>query len=183
MIDVEYNDEVFQMKNKLSEITIEELEYIMFTLSRTDKNIFTKWMDIMIVLHLNPIVVDNMELDSFLKLSLAVELNTDLSELTKEIEIDGVIYSLYQGEKFSLKMKELKAIESLIEGSEFYFCKLCAALYKCDSKYIVGTPKEHNDMKIEFFKNQPASIVVPILNIVNQTLIKKINLIISGGIN
>lgn len=181
MTTVEFNGKDYPVRNSPEEFTIEELEIIMFILQKEDINIFSKWMEIISILGVDQDVIDNIDTDAFIELCLTFKFSTDI-ELTKEIEIDGVTYFLFEGDEFKIKMKQLKEIEDIVRDRKFYFAKLCANLYKTKGELMFKNEKEQKKYLEDFFKNQKSSIVIPILNIVNGNLIKKFNLMIENGI-
>jgi hypothetical protein len=182
MIKIDFNGKEYELRNTISEITIEEFECIMLILSKENENIFTKWMEIVSIIGLDQDVIDNIDVDSFLELTTQFEFNKIDGEIQKEIEIDGVIYSCYSGDTFKLKMKDLKKIEDIIKKNVYYFSTLCAFLYtRKDFSETENLEKEHILYKKEFFKNQKVELLIPILNVINESLIKKVNLLINGN--
>lgn len=177
MITIEFNEKDYQIRNSVEEITIEEFEAINFILNGDD-TLFSKWMDILRTINVDEDVIENIDLNAFLKLVLTFDFNRDDFEVIKTIQIDGADYSLFQGEEFKLRMKELAALEKVVSKNEFYFATLLATLYKADKPSLIPVdPTQHFKYKETFFKTQPCSIILPILKIINDSLIKKMTLL------
>lgn len=169
MIQIKYNDTVYDIRNTLDEITVEEFEYISHTLTRVGISTIDLWMDIWESLNVDPILLDNLDLDNFLELVKSFDFVTYDNTIKQTINIDGTDYSCYT-DSFRLKIKELSKIELMISNG-FYLSRILAYLYKNDN--IVQDVK-HLNYKIAFFKTQPASLVMPILDNINGILIKKL---------
>ena len=180
MVEIEYEGEIFEVRNKLTEISIEEFEYINFILQKEDGlDLCYKYLDIFEMLGVSEKVIDNIDLDTFAEVVSKLEFHNLDFELKKEIEIDGIIYKLYDGEKFNPKMKELKESEDIVFDNPLHFAELLAYFYKIsDKKLIVGNSKEHNDYKVEFFKKCKADILIPILVKLKGFYLQKLNIII-----
>jgi hypothetical protein len=178
MIQVKYEEDIYEIRNRLDEITIEEFEFITHKLTTPaeDESVIDTWMDILISLNVDMVLLDNIDLDTFLPVIKSFDFVTFDKTIQKSILIDGVEYVCYD-EVFRLKVKQLSKIEFMISNG-FYLSRLLAYLYKRkDFTNQQNLEKAHIDYKVEFFKKQNSSLVMPILDNINNLLVKKLELL------
>lgn len=180
MVNVEYNGKIYQVRNTMKEITIEEMEMITFELSR-EARVLDIWFDILESLSVDRDVLDNIDIDTFSDLIKSFDFVTR-SPIQKTVIIDGVQYHCYDGDSFKLKMKTLNKILDIINYNEhFYISKIAAILYnRSDYTEQQNNDPSHIKYKEEFFKTQPADLVMDIIAKVNDKVMKKI--ITTGGV-
>lgn len=176
MINVDYKGKKYKVRNTMEEITIDEFQFISHTLMRTDLAADDKWFEIFYAIGVDRMVIENICLFDFTDLIGGFDF-TNKYEIQKEILIDGVPYYAYEGERMRIPMKQLKHYQKII-GKAFNYCHLMSIIYKneeMDSR--MENPLEYKE---EFFRNQPASILVPILQVINKALYKKLVLNANG---
>ena len=180
MINVEYEGKQYPIRNTMKEITIEEMEMITYELSG-DVKILDAWFNILESLSVDTNVIENIDIETFSELIKSFDFKTK-SPIQKTIIIDGVEYHCYEGDSFKLKMKTLNKILDIITYSEhFYIARIAALLYKRDDySELENNDPSHLKYKEEFFKTQPADIIMDVISQVNDKVMKK--LITTGGI-
>ena len=177
MIQIKYKEDIHDIRNTLDEITVEEFEYITAILTSTEEaSVIDLWLDILTALNVDVDLLDNIDLEAFSEIINSFDFITFDKTIQKSISIDGIEYVCYD-EKFRLKVKELSHIELMINRG-FYLSRVLAYLYKReDFSMTQNLDNEHLDYKIEFFKQQKASLVMPILDNLNNLLVNKLNTI------
>lgn len=180
MVNIEYLGVNYPIRNTMKEITIEEMEVISYELKQ-DIKVLDKWFNILEHLGLDSVVIDNIDFDTFAELIKNFDFNTK-SPIQKEVEIDGIIYSCYEGDSFKLKMKTLNKILDIMNiNQDFFIAKVASVLYtRADYTDQQNNEKEHLKYKEEFFKTQPADLVMDLISRINENIIKKIA--VTGGV-
>ena len=182
MIKIELKDEVYELRNSLDEITIEEFEIIIYLINK-ENTFIQKWIEILEFLGLPEYVIDTLDEDSFIEIVKSISNNFAIPNDTvkKSVIIDGEEYLAYKDEKFKLTMKQIKFIQKNILNKESYFSDLCAYIYnKNGNNEIENMDVDHFRYKKLFFRDQKMELIIPILRIINISLAKKFNLLING---
>ena len=163
----------YEIKNNVSEFTVEEFEKISAILNDEDLDKFERWADMFIYLGVPVEDVNDMEFKEFVehvKTFNDTKVDTE-SKMVQEIEVEGYTYRSYEDE-FKLKVKDLKLIEKAIKkNANDYFPYLLAVIYKrTDLTNTEHYTEAHLKHKAKLFKNLNASIAVPFIIHVAQML-------------
>lgn len=175
MIDIKFNNENYNVKNNLNELTIKEFEEICKILNGKTENTIDKWIKILIYLGLSEDCIDNFDLADFIKVIKEFNLTSvDNPQIVKEFILNNITYRAYDTE-LRLTVKETALIETFINKNDNrYLGELIAVIYKnVDADRSINYDKSHIHFKAELFRKElKADIVLPIISYLSKKLIK-----------
>lgn len=170
----------FEMKSELNEFTLKELDTITIILNDEKMDYIDKYLKVFETLNVPDSILDEMsteELFSVIKNMNASKSNNQ--EFIKEIEIDGFIYSAYDGDEFILKVKDLAKIENFTkQAGKFSFLEAIAIIFKRkDLTKTENYADAHIKYKKRLFEDINADLVYPYLIYITEKLAKKIEVL------
>jgi hypothetical protein len=175
MININFEDKTYTIKNQVSELLIKDFEHICSILNDKEKNKIDKWSEIFIYLGLPEEVVD--EFDSFAFINIIKEFNlidVEGEDFAKEIILDDKTYIAYE-DKFKLTVKEMSLIEYYVQKNENrYLGEMMAIIYKHpDYDKTINFDKAHIHFKAELIRKQiTTNKAIPFITFLSKRLIK-----------
>lgn len=170
MINLEYKEEIIELRSDVSEITVEEMEYIVYKLTSPDFIFIDTWREIINYLGVPNYVIDWIEFDTMIDIKNSFNFKCE-SEIVPIVNIEGVEYTCYSNGKLRLSIKKLDFIfEEIVRLKSFYLARVMAICYSDDWSV------ENLDYLESWFKKQPASLSIPISDFVSKSIIKKLEL-------
>ena len=180
MIKLKFNRKIYQFKNKLNEFTIGEFEKICEIMNQQGSTI-EKWFNVFELLGIEEDILNNIDIEDFIKLIKDFNLNAKIfkGDIKKEIILNDIKYIAYE-DKFRLTVKETALIESYIQKNDNrYLGELIAIVYKNpELQKDLHFNKAHIHYKAELIRKEiTADIAIPLINFLSKQLIKNVELI------
>jgi len=181
MITIKHLDKKYVIKNKLSELTINEYENIQTLINLENTEYFEKYMEVLRYLGLPYEVVNDMDLDNLLNFIKQLE-NTKIKGYKKTITIDGNKFvGIEKGKDTpTLTPRALKLIEKAMkDNQQKNVAEIMAILFKFES----DTEVEHYSVahlkwKTHLFRTQVTSdIALPYVVYISQKILSNIKAI------
>lgn len=175
MITINYEDNQFQVKNNLEELTIKEFENVCAYINDEKSDYIDKWINVFVYLGIPQEVVDEFDATHFKSIIEKFNLiKVTKQEIFKELIIDDLVLIAYD-EKFKLTVKELSLIESYCKNDKVkYIAEVLAVIYKNpEVEKSLRYDKSHLKYKAELIRtNITAEKCVPILEYISKQVIK-----------
>lgn len=175
MLTIKYNNQSFDIRNELTELTIKDFEFITNNVNDKEKPTFDKWSEIFVYLGVPQEIVDEMDSDEFLQIAKEFyDIETNFTDVPQFIEVDGITYRAYE-EKFKMTVKEMSMIEAAVrKNRDRYIAEVMAIIYKNpELDKALTYDKSHIHFKAELFrKTLTADKCVPMINFISGRLIK-----------
>lgn len=176
MLEVKINDELFNIKQKTSEFTIEEYEHLVMILRDNEVDEFDRYYNLFSYLGIPKYYLD--EFDFFNFKDLIVEYNKPIDnniEMINEILIDGRLFRSYENE-FKISVKQMKkAIDYIKKDQNRCMAEILAIIFHEVSKTREENWLESNiNERIELFrKKMTADIASPyFLFLIKKAIVK-----------
>lgn len=180
MIQIKHGENIYDVKNLTTELLVKEFEEITYILNNKKLHTIERWSRVFKYLGVPEETIDNFDTTDFIELIKEYNLTTVLdTTITKEIEIDGWVYSAYD-EKFKLTVRETALIENYIHKNDNkYIGELLAIVYKkqgIESSLHFDT--SHIAYKAKLIReNITADVAIPLINFLSKRLIKDFDII------
>jgi hypothetical protein len=168
-----------EVKNLISEMTLEEFEKCLHFLNNEEKEVIERYFDVLQVLGMTEEEVSAMtieELTDFVKVFAKEEFQK--GDIPQEIEIDGVIYKIHEGE-FKILAKDLWQIEKIMKRTgKFCISKsLGVILKRKDVELSWNYNDAHIASKAKSFDTQSVTLFLPLIFKISLELGEKIMLL------
>jgi hypothetical protein len=179
MINVRFEDKVYEVKSTMSEILINDFETII-SIMNNKKNYIDRWSEVFIILGLPEAVLENMDSSDFINVIKEIDINTDVEvKLEKEITIDNVVYKTKHDE-VKISVKEMRLIEKfIIDNDSKYIGDIMAVLYRNESSDdTINFDLSHIKYKAKLFRdNVTVDKSLPFLKYLSTKIVKDFNTI------
>jgi hypothetical protein len=170
------NVKEYPLRNSLNEFTIQEFEKVTAILNREDLESVEKYMEALLYLGLPEEILDELSDDEFFKIIAAFTFTEETAELRPRVEIGSHTYVAYEGESFTLKVKDLSLIEkAVMKRPEAYLSRAMAIIFKReDLTRTEHYAEAHLEEKTKLFQKENATLAYPYLIHITQKLRQKI---------
>lgn len=170
MITIEYNNEEYNIKNKLEEMSLSTFQKVTNVFQKKNKYFFQTWLDIIEALSDKSGVDKIISEEAFNEVIENVTFETEDLPIIGEIEINGVKYtSNITGDKINITAYQFSEIEKLIEKHKMNWVGQALAILftteDSDANKISEKVKTFND-------NVTMNIALPYINKINGTFLK-----------
>ena len=179
MIKVEFNDLVYDVKNKPEEMSVGLFQKICNILTDENDYYFENWLKVINELGLPKEAVNKIDDEVLIKFIESLDFKGD-ENFIKEFEFDGYVYSAYEGDDFVLGALDLSEIEKVIKNNKNNYTQyIMAILFKrTDLSFKEHYDKGHIDFKAKlFYKHMTADVAIPYVWLVNIKLMKHIEML------
>ena len=156
MIQIKFEDQLFNLKNNISELTIGEFEKLCEILNKQENP--TKQMtEIMVMLGIPQSIIDEMDINDFNDILKELDYDSSNTELLPSFEFNGKTY-VNNPNGFKLSVRNNMLIEEAIDANPIkYMAEVMAILYLIDGE-------ENTRETIQMFRDEmPATFVIPII--------------------
>jgi len=178
MININYNEGTFQLRNEPNEIKLKEFEGIYNALNDDKLSGYEKYFKVFEVMGVpNDYLeaIDDTELHELITAFNDIEVSNPVP--AKSIEIGGRNYVAYEGEEFKFSAKDLVEIEKAAKRGVINFPSYCLAVIFKDDQL---TPTEHrtsahiNHKASIFADNLSADFAIPYLSLIAKRTLKNL---------
>lgn len=180
MVKINYEGQIYQIKNKIDEMFINEYENICSFINNDKLTHMDKWSKVLVYLGVPEDVVDDFDAIAFKKIIEQFNLiKIKQSKIFKDLKLDRMNLVSYE-DKFKLSVKELGLIEKACkDNKDFWIAEVMAIIYKnpeVDSKMKYDSA--HLKYKAECIRKEiTADKCVPILDFLSKRIIKDYEMI------
>ena len=183
MLNVNYNGSTYPVKNRAEEFLIKDFENVTKILNDKKKNNIDKWSETFVYCGLPQDIVDEFDAGAFIQLVKEFNILDGLNiEISKEIELNGEIYTAYDDE-FKMTVKDMRFIEDyIVKNDDRYLGELMAVIYKRkDLDKSLHYDKSHIHFKAELFRKEvTADKTIPFIQFLSKKLVQDYELIKNG---
>lgn len=179
MLKVEFNEVIYDVKNKPEEMSVGLFQKICNILTDKNEYYFENWLKVINELGLPKEAINKIDDDVLLKFIESLDFSSG-DNFIKEFEYDGYIYRAYDDDKFILGAMDLSEIEKVIKSNKDNHAQyIMAILFKReDLGYKEHYDKGHIDYKARiFYKNMTADVAIPYIWVVNIKLMKHLEML------
>lgn len=179
MLNINFEDNIYPIKNSINELTIEEYEYIAYVMNDKTKGDYTKYSDIFVYLGVPPDVVEEFDAFAFRDIVSKSEFDFNFDkEIFKEIELDGKIYTAYD-DKFKISVREKKLMDDFIMKNPNSYISYCmSVIYKnLDVNKDMWYDSAHLKYKESLFKKISASYAAPLLAFLSKKIVNETDIL------
>lgn len=184
MITIKHKNDSYKIKNKLSEMTIDEYENVSSIISDDNKEYFEKYMDVMVYLGVPSPVVESMDLEELIQFIKVLE-NCKVKGFKKTIELDGCTFrAIEDGKQYpTITPKVLKLIEKVIKDKPTKnIADLLAILFKREDEESEHYSPSHLKYKVELFRNNlKANVAIPYIVYISEKILNNIKIIATNA--
>lgn len=184
MITIKHLGEKYTIKNKLSELTINEYEDIQSLINLDDSEYFEKYIEVIIYLGVPREVANDMNVDNLLDFIKVLE-NTKIKGFKKTIELGGHKFSAIDSrEKYpTITPRAIKLIEKAMKTNQYKnVAEILSILFKrVDIDDVEHYSPEHLKYKANLFRfHLTSDIALPYVVYVSQKILSNIKSIASN---
>jgi hypothetical protein len=132
MIQINYLNEVFELRNEPSEIKLHEFEKMYKVINNESVGKIEQYFEVFKILGMPDEIADHVDGDTFLEIikNFNAIMVTD-EQPAAEVEIGGRIYRAYEGDDFKFSGRDLVEIEKLAtKGHDNFPSQLLAIIFK-----------------------------------------------------
>jgi hypothetical protein len=185
MIELNVNGERYEIRNEPKELTLREYEYIQKQFGNSTIGKTEKYYNIFKFLGVPENILDALEDDFYnqpseedAKNSTFAELVNAFGDYTLEaiyhptIEINGVTYTAYEGDRFKLSVRDRKEIERCaIKEASTLPVDMMAIIYKQEGVDNHYSPSHLDNKRKLFRKHMTADYAIPYIKLLAQRTI------------
>lgn len=171
------------IKNLISEMTVEEFQKCTNIMSDDDKEYVERYMEIMSVLGASDDLITSLDIDTlcdFVKV-FAKDMPEE-NTIPHKIEVEGVVYKIYEGAEYKMPIKDVWQIEKSIKREgRFNFGKALAIICKEEG---LSHDQYYTDItllnKEEIFSRQNITKFLPLIHYVITQLGVKVKILLQN---
>lgn len=178
MINITINGVERKLKSELNEISVAEFETVCSILATEEEEVFEKYIKLFTSLGLTEEDFDSFSTEEFINLTrIFSKIEWESTEFKKEIVINGVAYTAYEGSNYILSVRDLSKIESYVrKNNKKYLGEILAIVYKDRTQpRSEWYSEEQIALRAELFREHlTAEVVLPYINLILKDVILKL---------
>ena len=165
---------------RIEEMTVKQFSMATAIFNDENKLNIERYLDVIEALGAPENVINDLTNDELFEIirdfSVETKIYNEGDQLTRTIEIDGIVYEAYpEGGEFKIKAKDLALIEKAVTKKEDFFQTLISILFKNPNLNKETYQDAHLRHKKKLFETLPAKPYVGYLIEVSKTLTQKIS--------
>ncbi len=172
----------YEMKNNISEFTIDEFSKITNILNDNKLDYIDKYMNVFTTLGVSDEILDDLSTDDFIEYIKGFNNDIKMENiLLKEFELNGYTYVAYEDDEFKLKIKDMALIENAVKTNEKdYISKIIAIIFKrSDLSKTEHYDKSHIEFKSKLFRELKLVDFYPYIVYIQDKILNKMKILIN----